>query len=158
MIVYNPSYNCQCAKCTASRAKGQFNGVITFLEEAKAAWRAKQPAVKLGVVCVAAPAFWQAVLPSVDVAHPYLCVRTEIDPASEVTNIKAVRDVVKDKMGTCLAKVTWEAGAKVTPDKLKTIDGLATKDGIAYDPKAVATALGLDPTVITQAIARMKTK
>jgi hypothetical protein len=172
MIIYNPTDKCQCAKCTAARVKGEYANVASFLSKAKLAWRARQSEVKLGVVSMPVPEFWQAALAVADVAHPYLCVREEIDPAGEVANILAVRAIAKEKMGSCLAKVTWEPGAKVLPEKLKTIDDLAAKDGIPYfywtfdtlfdssdyDAKAVAKALGMDSAAISDALARMKMK
>jgi hypothetical protein len=172
IIIYNPLDNCQCPKCKAARANGQYTAVMGFLSSARLGWRTREPGVKLGVVYMPVPGFWEAGLEVVDVAHPFLCVREEIDPAKEVANILAVRSIVKEKMGSCLAKVTWEEGTKVATEKLRTVDDLAAKDGIAYffwtfdtlfdsslyDPKAVAKALGMEPSAISQALAKMKTK
>ncbi|HUV03978.1 MAG TPA: peptidoglycan DD-metalloendopeptidase family protein [Armatimonadota bacterium] len=157
IIIYNPLNNCHCPKCTAARANGQYTAVMGFLSEARSAWRAKQPGVKLGVVYMPVPEFWKANLAVVDVAHPYLCIREDVEPAKEVANIQTIRSIVKEKMGSCLGKITWEEGAKVSIEKLKTVDGLARKGGISYffwtfetlfksslyDPKAVAQALGI---------------
>ncbi|HET6454201.1 MAG TPA: HEAT repeat domain-containing protein [Armatimonadota bacterium] len=157
IIIYNPSNNCRCPKCTgASHAV-----VMTFLSEAKSAWRAKQPDVKLGVVHMPETDFWKAGLTVIDVAHPYLIIREGGDPAKNVADIKAVRSLVKEKMGSCLGKVTWEETGKISMEKLKTVDGLARENSIPYfvwtfdelflsdkyDPKAVLQALGMDPAV-----------
>jgi len=157
IIIYNPLNVCHCPKCTAASAKEPHAAVVGFLSEAKSAWRAKQPEARLGVVSMPYPDFWKAALAVVDVAHPYLCIKEDVDPAKEVANIQAVRSIIKEKMGSCLGKITWEEGAKVSIEKLKTVDDLAGKGGISYffwtyetlfksslyDPKAVAQALGI---------------
>ena len=172
IIIYNPLNNCHCPKCTAASASGPHTAVLGFLSEVKSAWRVKQPGVKLGVVYMPVPEFWKAGLAVVDVAHPYLCIREDVDAAKEVANIQTIRSVVKEKMGSCLAKITWEEGAKVSIEKLKTVDELARKGGISYffwtfdtlfasslyDPKAVAQALGMDSAAITEVIGRMRGK
>ena len=155
IIIYNPLNNCHCSKCTAASKSGAHTAVMGFLSEARSAWRAKQPGVKLGVVYMPVPEFWKAGLAVVDVAHPYLRVREDIDPAKDVANIQAVRSIVKEKMGSCLGKVTWGATEKISMSKLKAIDSLARENGVPYflwtfndlfrsnkyDPKAVAQAL-----------------
>lgn len=158
IIIYNPLNHCRCSKCTAAAKSGSHTAVMGFLSEAKSAWRAKQPGVKLGVVYMPVSEFWKAGLAVVDVAHPYLRIKEDIDPARDVANIQEVRSIVKEKMGSCLGKITWGEGAKVSMKKLKTVDTLAAKDGISYffwtfetlfrsslyDPKAVAQALRRD--------------
>ena len=152
IIIYNPLDLCHCPKCTA--ASGH-TAVMNFLSEAKSAWKAKQPEVKLGVVYMPATEFWKAGMAVVDVAHPYLRIKSDIDPAEDVANIQKVRSIVKEKMGSCLGKITWEPPDKVSLEKLKTVDDLARKAGIPYffwtyetlfksslyDPKAVMRAL-----------------
>ena len=155
IIIYNPTNVCRCPKCTAASAKGSHTAVMGFLSEAKSAWKAKQPEAKLGVVYMPAPDFWKAGLPIIDVAHPYLRIKSDIDPAKDVANIKTVRAILGEKMGSCLGKITWEPPDKVSIEKLKTVDDLARKAGISYffwtydtlfrsslyDPKAVIQAL-----------------
>ncbi|MDO8587442.1 MAG: peptidoglycan DD-metalloendopeptidase family protein [Armatimonadota bacterium] len=157
VIIYNPLNSCRCPKCTAAAASGPYAAVTGFLSEAGSAWRAKQSGVKLGLVSMPVPEFWKANLAVADVAHPYLCIKEDVDPAREVANIQAVRPIIKEKMGSCLGKITWEEGAKVSIEKLKTVDDLAAKAGIPYffwtfdtlfksslyDPKAVSRALGI---------------
>ena len=165
IIIYNPSNNCHCPKCAAA----SHTVVMTFLSEAGSAWKAKQPAVKLGVVAMPETEFWKAGLAVVDIAHPYLIIREGEDPAKNVADIKAVRSLVKEKMGSCLGKVTWEETAKVSMDKLKAVDGLARENSIPYfiwtfdelflsdkyDPKAVLQALGMDPS-LGEALGKMR--
>ena len=162
IIIYNPTNACRCPKCSASRANRGYVAVMGFLSEAKSAWKAKQPAVKLGVVYMPVPEFWKAGLPIIDIAHPYLLIRTTIDPAKGVADIQTVRSIVKEKMGSCLGKITWEPPDKVPIEKLKTVDDLAGKAGIPYtfwtfdtlfnsslyDPKAVARVMGMDPSAV----------
>ena len=169
IIIYNPTDNCHCPKCSATRANGPHTAVIGFLSEARSAWRAKQPEVKLGAVYMPVPEFWKAGLAVVDVAHPYLRIKEDVDPAKDVADIQTVRSIVKEKMGSCLGKITWEEGAKVSIGKLKAVDDLAGKAGISYfywtfetlftsslyDPKAVAQALGMDASAVTEVIGRM---
>ena len=62
IIIYNPTDTCTCPKCMASRASKPHKTVTDFLSEAGSAWRAKQPAVKLGVVAMTEPEFWKACL------------------------------------------------------------------------------------------------
>ncbi len=164
IIIYNPLNVCHCPKCTAASAKEPHAAVVGFLSEAKSAWRAKQPEARLGVVSMPYPDFWKAALTVVDVAHPYLCIKEDVDPAKEVANIQAVRSIIKEKMGSCLGKITWEEGAKVSIEKLKTVDDLAGKGGLSYffwtyetlfksslyDPKAVAQALGIGSSAVSK--------
>lgn len=161
IVIYNPTNTCHCPKCTAASADGSNAVVMAFLSEARSAWRAKQPAVKLGVVSMPDMEFWKAGLTIVDVAHPYLIIREGDDSAKNVADIKAVRSLVKEKMGSCLGKVTWEETAKISMDKLKAIDGLAREAEIPYfvwtfdelflsdkyDSQAVLRALGMDASL-----------
>jgi len=155
IIIYNPVNLCHCPKCIAASKSGSHTAVMGFLSEAKSAWRAKQPEVKLGVVYMPVPEFWKAGLAVVDVAHPYLLFREDTDAAKEIANIKAVGSVIEEKMGSCLGKVTWGATEKISMSKLKAIDSLARENAVPYflwtfndlflsdkyDPKAVAQAL-----------------
>jgi murein DD-endopeptidase MepM/ murein hydrolase activator NlpD len=164
VIIYNPLNQCRCPKCADASKRGSHSAVMGFLSEARSAWRAKQPEVKLGVVYMPVPEFWKAGLAVVDVAHPYLRIKEDVDAAKDVANIQTVRSIVKEKMGSCLGKITWEEGAKVSIEKLKMVDDLAGKSGISYsfwtfdtlfksslyDPKAVAQALGIDPSAIAK--------
>ncbi|HEX2922551.1 MAG TPA: HEAT repeat domain-containing protein, partial [Chloroflexota bacterium] len=169
IIIYNPLNHCRCPECSAAFTKGPNAAVLGFLSEARSAWRAKRPGVKLGLVYMPAPDFWKSVLPVVDIAHPFLRIRDDVDAARDVADIRSVRSVAKEKMGACLAKITWEEGAKVSTDKLRTVDSLAASDGISYflwtfdtlftsslyDPRAVAQALGLDPEAVGEAVGSM---
>ena len=168
IIIYNPSNNCHCPKCTAASAQTPHKVVTDFLSEAKSAWKTKQPAAKLGVVYMPETDFWKAGLTVVDIVHPYLIMREGDDPAKNMADIKSVRSLVKDKMGSCLGKVTWEETAKISMEKLKAIDSLARENAIPYfvwtfdelflsdkyDSKAVLQALGMDPAV-GEALGRM---
>ncbi|MEN6371125.1 MAG: peptidoglycan DD-metalloendopeptidase family protein [Armatimonadota bacterium] len=159
IIIYNPMNECHCPKCTAASTKGAHTAVMGFLSNAKSAWRAKRPDVKLGVVYMPYIDFWKAGLDIIDVAHPFLCIREEIDPAKEVTNIQAVRSIVKDKMGPCLGKITWEEGAKVSINKLKTFDEAAIKGGISYFFWTYETLFHsslYDPAAVAQSLASTK--
>jgi murein DD-endopeptidase MepM/ murein hydrolase activator NlpD len=132
IIIYNPGSYCQCPACVEASQKGRFSVVKEFLTEAKAAWKAKQPEAKLGVVCIADPQFWRETLDIVDVAHPYLSIREDIDPVQEVENIHRIRAIVKGKMGSCLGKVFWDENTKVTVEKLKSVDDAAAAGDVSY--------------------------
>ena len=132
IVIYNPGSYCKCPACAEADKKGQFSAVKEFLVEARAAWKAKQPAARLGVVYVTDPEFWKETLEIVDVAHPYLGIREEIDPVQEVEKIQKIRSIVQGKMGSCLGKVTWEENAKVTIEKLKAFDDAAAAGEVSY--------------------------
>lgn len=169
VIVYNPTNGCRCPQCTAA-GQGTYAAVVSFLSQAKAAWREKHPGVKLGVVSMAVPDFWKACKGVVDVAHPFLRVRDDVDLVHEAADIQALKDVVGDKMGSCLAKITWEEGARVSIDKLVAADAIAGREGIPYfiwtfdtlftsslyDPAQVAKALGIDTALLSEALSRMR--
>lgn len=162
IIIYNPSNSCHCPECTAASKSNRYSLIVHFLAGAKTAWKAKQPGVKLGVVAMTDPAIWRASLQTIDVAHPYLLIREGVDPAKDVEGIVAVRSIVKNKMGACLGKITWEEGAQVPVEQLRTIDALARKsdlsyffwtfdtlfDSSLYDTKAVAQMVGMDPSSV----------
>lgn len=161
IIIYNPVDQCQCPKCSVSRLNGRYTTIMSFLSEAKSSWLIKHPGLKLGVVSMPYPEFWTAGVSIVDVAHPYLCIRENVDPTKEITNLVAVRAILKEKMGSSLAKVTWEEGERASIDQLKTVDDLAAREGISYffwtfetlfnsslyDSKAVIQALGIGSPV-----------
>lgn len=171
IIIYNPLNSCRCAKCSSAYSNGQHTAVMGFLSEAKSAWQAGHPGVKLGVVYMPVSDFWTAGMGNIDVAHPFLRIREDVDPAQDIADIRTVRSIVGAKMGSCLAKITWEEGAKVSIDKLKSVDELAAKDGIPYffwtfdtlfasslyDRKAVEQALGMIPSVASNAAAQTNT-
>ncbi len=170
VIIYNPTSDCRCPACATASAKEGYAPVLTFLSEARSAWRAEHPGVKLGLVSMPAPEFWKAALKVADLAHPFLRVREDVDAAEDTAAIRAVRSIAGDKMGSCLAKITWEEGAKVSMDKLKSVDALARKDRIPYfvwtfdtlftssfyEPRAVAQALGMDQASVGEALNRMR--
>lgn len=128
IIIYNPSKQCHCSRCrTAPLAP-----VDQFLQQARAAWRTVRPGVKLGVVATADQSFWQSLQSTVDVAHPFLRVRAELPIAGEIENARAVTRLMRDKMGACLAKITWEADARVSFEQLDQLHQLAGQAGLAY--------------------------
>jgi len=172
IIIYNPLNLCECPRCLQVReadAFGHYSAVWSFLAEARAAWRARKPEVKLGVVFVADPEFWARGAQIVDVARPFLIVREDADMQQNMAAVRVVRDALKDKAAASLAKITWGPGEKVSLDKLGTFDRLARDNGIPYffwtfdtlflsemyDPRAVSQALGLDWALIQQPLAQM---
>ncbi len=173
IIIYNPLNLCECPRCLQVReadAFGHYSAVWSFLAEARAAWRARKPDVKLGIVFVADAEFWARGKQIVDVARPFLIVREDADMQQNMAAVRAVRDALKDKAAASLAKITWGPGEKVSPDKLATFDRLARDNGIPYffwtfdtlflsemyDTPAVAEALGLEHRVIEQPLQRIR--
>jgi len=161
IIVYNPLNQCQCPECQeAAQGKpyAHYDAVWRFLAEGKAAWRKQRPGVKLGVVFVNDPEFWKRGSEVLDVAHPFLFIIDDTDLAKDAAAAGAIRDLLPEKMGSCLAKVTWGPNDKVSPARLAQFDRVAAAAGLPYffwtfetmfasdlyDPKAVAIALGMD--------------
>ncbi len=157
IIIYNPTNTCRCPACISAAKKGSHSSVRSFLAGAKFTWQKIQPEVKLGVVYMPDAGFWKSVLNVVDVAHPYLRIKDDVDAAQDIANVKKLQAITTTKMGSCLGKITWEEGAKVSIEKLKNVDESAAKAGISYffwtfdtlidpslyDTKAVATLPGL---------------
>lgn len=164
IIVYNPLNQCECAACKEA-AEGEsyahYDAVWGFLAEAKAAWREQRPGVKLGVVFVNDPEFWKRGSEVLDVAHPFLFVTDDTDLAEDAAAAGAIRDLLPEKTGSCLAKVTWGPNDRVSPARLAQFDRTAAGAGLPYffwtfetlfaselyDPEAVAIALGMEQPV-----------
>ena len=162
IIIYNPLNSCQCPTCqsaTQGNSYAHYDMVWSFLAEAKATWRQQNPAVKLGVVFVTDPQFWQRGARIVDVAHPYLFIKDDTDMAKDAAAARAIRDLLPDKTGSFLAKLTWGETDKVTPVQLEEFDKSAAQAGLSYffwtfetlvdpklyDQKAVAQILRKNP-------------
>ena len=160
VIVYNPRNMCACPRCREAQAAGVTpeGQVWRFLEQARTAWRAVRAQAKLGVVYTGEPQFWQLGKDILDVAHPYLYLQEGTNLAQDIAAACAVRDLVGDKMGACLAKITWGETDKVAPSEIAQFDQEARRSGLSYflwtfdtpflsglyDHAAVAAALSLD--------------
>lgn len=174
VIIYNPGDLCACPACAAARRPptgGRYAPAWVFLAEARARWRTRCPDVKLGVVHDADPEFWSRGTETLDVAHPYLYLLEGADAPGVVAAAQAVGVTYGDRMGACLAKVTWGPTDKVTPEKVADLDRLARQHGLSYclwlfdtlflsdlyDPEAVCQALGLDYAALRPPLERMRT-
>ncbi len=162
IIIYNPLNQCECAACREA-AQGNpyahYDAVWRFLAEAKAAWQRQQSTVKLGVVFVNDPEFWRRGTQVLDVAHPFLFIMDDTDMARDAAEANAIRALLPEKMGSCLAKITWGATDKVSPARLAEFDRSAAEAGLPYffwtadtlfdpalyDQEAVATVLRANP-------------
>jgi murein DD-endopeptidase MepM/ murein hydrolase activator NlpD len=173
IIIYNPLNQCQCPACREAAQQSPFahyDAVWRFLAEAKAAWQAQRPAVKLGVVFVSDPEFWRRGAEALDVAHPFLFVQENTDMAQDMAAASALRKLLPGKVGPCLAKITWGPNDKVLPARLAQFDQLAAAAGLPYffwtfdtlftsdlyDPGAVAQALGLESQTIQSAVSGVR--
>lgn len=118
----------------------------------------KRPGTKLGIVSMPDAAFWTQGEHVFDLAHPFICVRQDLDLGNEMASVAGLRALLGDRMGACLAKVSWGPEAKVSPAKLGELGRLARETGTAYffwtfdtlflsdlyEPRTVVEAFGLD--------------
>ncbi|NIM04737.1 MAG: peptidoglycan DD-metalloendopeptidase family protein, partial [Armatimonadetes bacterium] len=135
IIIYNPRNLCQCPACREAaqgRSYAHYDAVWRFLAEAKAAWRKQRAGAKLGVVFVNDLEFWRRGAQVVDVAHPFLFITDSTDMARNTAEASAIRDLLRDKMGSCLAKITWGPEDKVTPGRLAEFDRLTAEAALPY--------------------------
>jgi murein DD-endopeptidase MepM/ murein hydrolase activator NlpD len=173
IIIYNPLNQCECPTCLAAREKdpyAHYAAVWTFLKEARAAWQARKPGVKLGVVFVTDPEFWKRGRDIVDAARPFLFITDDTNMEQDMAAARGVREIVGDKMRACLAKITWGPTDKVSPEKLATFDRLARQNSLPYflwtfdtaflsnlyDAGAASQALGLDYAALKEPLSQMK--
>lgn len=173
IIIYNPRNSCQCVDCRKAAEADPFAhyaAIWRFLEEARTAWRAVRPDVKLGVVFAADPEFWSRGVEVVDAAHPFLYWTEQADLAGDMRAARAVGDALPGKLGACLAKITWAPEDKVSPQRLAEFGGLATAYDLRYfvwtfdtlflselyDPAGVCRALGLDGAAVNAPLASMR--
>jgi len=172
IIIYNPLNQCECPTCLSALAKdpyAHYAAVWSFLKEARAAWQARKPGVKLGVVFITDPEFWKRGRDIVDSARPYLFIMDDTDMEKDMAAARGVREIVGEKMRACLAKITWGPTDKVSPEKLGTFDRLARQNSLPYflwtfdtpflsnlyDAGAVSQALGLDYAALRGPLSQM---
>ncbi len=175
IIIYSPINQCECPRCLAALAAdptAHEAAAWSFLAEARAAWRILKPSVKLGVVYFADPKFWQVGRDIVDAARPFLSVQARTDMPTEVAGEVALRDVLKDRLRACTAKILWDTKDKVPTDKLAELDRLARANDLPYylwsfdtaflsqqcDPQVAAQSLGLDWGALRPSLRRMGLK
>jgi murein DD-endopeptidase MepM/ murein hydrolase activator NlpD len=160
IIVYNPRNVDQSPEAEASRTDpaGAHSAVAQFLAEAREAWKSVRPDVRVSVVSVNDPPYWNQIKDAIDVAHPYLLIKEDVDATADTFEMTQLASLLGDKMGVNLAKVTWGERDKVEPAKLQTFDAHARQYGFSYvlwtfdtlfdsplyDPQTVAQALELD--------------
>lgn len=170
VIIYNPLDQCACPNCVAARRAGPHAAVWAFLAEARAAWRARKPTAKLGVVYVNDPQFWQRGAEVLDVARPFLFISDSTDMGADIAGVDKLRGRLKGKLRSCLAKITWGPTDKVSPQKLAQFDRLAARHGLPYflwtfdtpflsqlyDRRAVIQALGLADSGVEEPLARLR--
>lgn len=151
IIIYNPLNQCQCPACREAARDNPYapyDAVWRFLAEAKTTWRKQRASAKLGVVFVNDIEFWRRGAQVLDVAHPFLFIADDTDMAKDAREASAVRDLFPDKMGSCLAKITWGATDKVSPARLTEFDATAARAGLPYFFWTVETLL--DPSLYDQ--------
>lgn len=160
VIIYNPRNVDQSPEAAASRnhPAGAHGDVAQFLTQARATWKSIKPDLRVGVVSVNDPDYWNHIKDTIDVAHPYLLIKEDVDVGTDTFEMTRLAERLGDKMGANLAKVTWGENDKVDPAKLQTFDTRARHYGFSYvlwtfdtlfdssqyDPQTVARALELD--------------
>ena len=162
IIIYDPLNQCECAACQKAgqgRPYANYDAVWSFLAEAKQVWQQQRPEVQLGVVFVSDTEFWKRGAKIVDIAHPFLFVNDEAKVTQDAARVRALKDILSGRLGSCLAKVTWGDNDKVSPERLAEFDRDVTAAGLPYfvwtydtlfnsklyDPEAVIHALNLGP-------------
>ncbi len=158
IIIYNPLDACQCGACRRIRATDPYGPIWCFLEEAKSAWRKKNPSVKLGVVFNPGKDFWLRGKDIADVAWPFFRVLDDTDLSEDAAAILEVQRILGSKSARSLAKVTWGPADSISIETLAEFDRVYRERDISpvlwtfdtlflsrkYDPAKVALALGLD--------------
>ncbi len=170
VIIYNPVDLCQCAGCRAARTNDYYGSVWSFLTEAKNAWRARNPGVRLGVVYGSDHDFWLRGRDVVDVARTFFVLRNDANLAANMTEILDVRSVLGVKLGPVLAKVTWEPEEVISAAQLTEFMRLVRQQNVAwalwtfdslflssaYDPAVVCGILGVDYQAIEPALRSLR--
>ncbi len=166
IIIYNPIDICQCPSCQVAKINDAYGPVWTFLSEAKNAWRAFQPAARLGVVYNPERDFWLRGSNIIDVARPFFVVRDDADLAANMAEVLTVRGLLGTKAGPVLAKVTWDSETVISLATLSNFVSTTRAQSVpwdlwifdtlflspAYDPAAVAAVLGSDYQAIEPAL------
>lgn len=170
IIIYNPLDICECPQCQYNRSKDRYAQVWNFLAEARKVWRQKKPSVKLGVVYMPEyKDFWERGINIIDSARPFLYLREDIDIKKNIDDVKAIHNILGNKVKASLAKITWGKDDKVSKEKLSNFTQLAQQNKISYffwtfdtlflsskyNPREVSQILDLDYNRIKKALGKM---
>jgi hypothetical protein len=132
IVVYNPLDLCQYGSCRRAKIENPHDPVWDFLKAAKALWQKKKPAVRLGVVFNPDPAFWLRGQNVCDRAWPFFHVGEVADFTRNAAEILEVRRVVGSKADAALAKVTWGAEDRISPQKLSEFARVRREHNIGW--------------------------
>jgi murein DD-endopeptidase MepM/ murein hydrolase activator NlpD len=168
IIVYNPRNIDQSPEAEANRIEqaSAHKPVAQFLAEARETWQSVRPNVLIGVVSVNDPAYWNQLKDAIDVAHPYLLIKEDVDVGADTFEMTRLASLLGDKMGANLAKVTWGENDKVETARLQAFNAHARQHGFSYvlwtfdtlfnsslyDPRAVCQAMEFDWTKLEPAL------
>lgn len=161
LIIYNPlnlDDSPAAREQLARNPHARDDAIWTFMEEARAAWQAVRPGIQTGVVAMPSPEFWERGSNCFDSAYPFFVLRDHTPIEEELRNFRVMRTSMGDTLKAVLAKVTWESGERVSPERLRDFQAAAQTENIPhvfwtletladparYSPRETAEALAVD--------------